>query len=68
MSLTTRKPKDNLHTQEALKEIRAEEMDELHIRIPRSLKDEIKMEALLRRTTVTNIIIDYFKEIVSNKR
>lgn len=51
-----------------LEEIMAEEMDTITIRIPSSLKDKIKMEALLRRTTVTNIIIDYFNEIVSNKR
>jgi len=63
MSLTTRKPKDNLHTQEALKEIIAEEMDTITIRIPCSLKDKIKMEALLRRTTVTDIIINHIKEL-----
>ena len=59
------KNNSNLHKEEALKEVVKEKMVYVTILLPESLKDNFKVKTIRNKTNITNVLINYIKEYVS---
>jgi hypothetical protein len=62
MTINIKKSGYNIQKEIALNEIKAEEMSTITIRIPRSLKERVKIKAIQKKTTITDIIVDSLKD------
>lgn len=65
MTINIKKSGYNIQKEIALNEIKAEEISTITIRIPRSLKERVKIKAIQNKTTITDIIVDSLKEFNS---
>lgn len=61
------KNNSNFQKEEALKEVVKEKMVYITILLPESLKDNFKVKTIRNKTNITNVLINYIKEYISEK-